>query len=311
MNSDEIIKKSDEFLKQMDKQLEKIKAKQRQEEIIKNYKGSDEAVSFESIYEHVKTLPPKKYISTGYMKLDECLGGGLSAGELMLVTGFTGNGKTSFCFDMTRNMKEQNCFWLPFEESGEELARKCLIWNQAPLHFFLPKTMIREDLGWIEERILEAVIKHASKVVFIDNLHFLTMNEEGDKIFSKTANLAKQLKIIAGKLNVAIVLVAHLRKSKEGIITKMPTFEDVSGSSDIVKVANKIICIWRECKKESDGKLVYENKNKVAIQKVREANGKLDTVDFIWDKGIFKEQSIEQSIADHQKQVEKSYEYKD
>lgn len=307
MDSKEIIKKSDQFLKEMDKELEKIQAKKRREEIVRNYKGTDEAVSFQSIYERVRAEPQPKYISTGYAKLDECLGGGLLGGQLMLVTGFTGNGKTSFCFDMTRNMADHNVFWLPFEEGADELARKCLIWRQEPLHFFVPKTMLKEDLGWIEERILEAVIKYGSKVVFIDNLHFLTMSEEGDKIFSKTANIAKQLKIIAGKLNVAIVLVAHLRKSKEGIITKMPTFEDVSGSSDIVKVANKIICIWRECRKELDGRLVYENKNKIAVQKVREANGKLDTIDFLWDRGIFKENTIEQSVLDFSRTV-KTYE---
>jgi hypothetical protein len=103
---------------------------------------------------------------------------------------------------------------------------------------------------------------------------------------------------------VAIVLVAHLRKSKDGTLHKMPSYEDVSGSSDIVKVANKIVCVWRECRKDIDGKLIYENKNKVAVQKVREANGKLDTIDFLWDKGVFKEISLLQEIKDYSNTVD-------
>ena len=140
---------------------------------------------------------------------------------------------------MTDKMKKENPYWFPFEESAEELAEKCLIWKKEPLHFYTAKKIVRDDFAWMEERILETVIKHNTKIVFIDNLHFLTMGgEDKDKAFLKTANLAKQLKQLASKMGVAIVLIAHLRKSLGGL-DKMPTFEDISGSSDIVKVATR------------------------------------------------------------------------
>ncbi len=292
-----IIKKADKFIKEIDDKKQKIIAEEKKKSIILNYKGDDRVVNYIDIYEREKNRPELVYIKTGYPLLDQYLGGGLREGELILVSGFSSNGKTSFCFDMTRNMKDKNVFWLPFEESAEEFARKQLIWKQEPIHFFTPNVIANESIDWIEERILEAVLKYNSKVVFIDNLHFITMTEDSQKQWGITGVLCKNLKTIADKMGVAIILIAHLRKSKEGM-HKIPTYEDISGSSDAVKIANKVIAVWRESKKEIDGKLTFTGKSVVAVQKVREANGVLDNVVFNFNKGRFTEDSIDSIVAE-------------
>lgn len=287
MEIQDVEKLADEYIQSLNNRKAKAEAKRQKEILLESYKGDDNVISFEEIYENEKDVK-YEYISTGHQGLDEALGGGIKTKELIVISGFTGNGKTSFCFDLTRNMKSQNCFWLPFEESANEFARKNIIWRQEPIHFYTPAKIVREDIGWIEERILEAVIKYQSKVVFIDNLHFITMGEEFNQ-FAKQGTFTKELKRIADRLDVAIVLIAHLRKSKEGI-HKMPTFEDISGSSDVVKLANKVITVWREAKKNmTDGSIEYSGFTKVGIQKVREANGKLTTLNFKWDKGVYTE----------------------
>lgn len=296
MTPEELAKKLDNLVESVEDKAQKKLAQIKKQELIRAYKGDDEAVTFQSIFDEVKNQPKKPYISTGYITLDKYLGGGIRPGELILISGYTGNGKTSFCFDMTSHMREQNPYWFPFEESAEELAEKCLIWKKDPLHFYTAKKIVKDDFAWMEERVLETVIKHNTKVIFIDNLHFLTMGgEDKDKAFLKTANLAKQLKQLANKMGVAIVLIAHLRKSLGGL-DKMPTFEDISGSSDIVKVSNKVLAVWRKCKRNAQGKLEYEEETQVAVQKVREANGKLDVVEFKWEKGIYTENTMAASV---------------
>lgn len=292
MQVEEIIKKADEYIKEIDNKQSKLLAEAKKQAMVKNYQGDDRVVTFQEVYDAEKAKPAVTYIKTGYPLLDEYLGGGLREGELVLVSGYTGNGKTSWCFDVTRNMKDQNVFWLPFEESAEEFARKLIIWKKDPVHFYTPNIIANESIEWIEERILEAVIKYGSKVVFIDNLHFITMSDDVQKQWGVTGMLCKRLKQVAKNMGVVVVLIAHLRKSKEGI-HKIPTFEDISGSSDAVKIANKVVAIWRECVKEMDGKLTFTGNSILAVQKVREPNGKLDNVSFTFDKGRFLENSAE------------------
>lgn len=293
MNQQEFEKQSNRVLSEIQNLAQLKQAKLIKENLIKNYIGDDEVISFESIYETEKLRPKRLFFSTGHKYLDECLGGGIAAGELIIISGYTGNGKTSFCYDMTRNMPNQNCLWLPFEESAEELAEKSIKYGQAPIHFYTPKQLPRDDIQWIEERILESVLKYNTKVVFIDNLHFITMQENQD--FNKNGVFAKQLKRIANKFEIAIVLIGHLRKSQGGIHT-MPTYEDIQGSSDVVKLANKVLAVWRESKKDITGQITYTGDTKVAVQKVRGAYGKLENILFSWNRGVYREKSLAEFV---------------
>lgn len=305
MKYEDIELKADEFIAQIDGDIKKKVAKAKKEELLKVYKGDDRVVSFLETVEDRKSKEKEVPMKTGHYELDSCISGGLYRKELILVTGLTGNGKTSFAFDMTRNMEKFNPLWLPYEESAEELADKIIHWKKQGIKFYHPKSCQNENIDWIEERILEAVLKFNTQIVFIDNLHFITMTgEDMSKQFASTGLLVKQLKQIASKLDVCIVLIAHLRKTKNGI-DKIPTFEDVSGSSDSVKVANKILCVWREAERDSEThKIKYSGKTIVDVQKVRGVDGKLNSVEFSFKSGVYKELSIESVAEEFNKKIE-------
>lgn len=296
MTKKELEIKANIFLNQITNEAEREIARFEKEQLLRNYTGSDKIVSFESIYEETK-LKPFVFIETGHPQLDRCLGGGLLENDLVIITGFSGYGKSSFCFDLTRKLQKYNPLWFPFEETAEDFARKLILWNKEPIKFFTPANLLRQDIDWIEERILESVLKNKTKLVFIDNIHYLTMTEDLQRQFGITGVFMKKLKEIAEKMNVCIVVIAHLRKSKDGI-HKMPTFEDVSGSSDSVKLAKKVLCLQRNCKKELDGTITQENGSRLAVQKVRGANGSLEVIDFEFDRGFFMEKSSEALIKE-------------
>ena len=292
MKIEEAKYKSELFLKNIQDLSKRKIAEIRRNEMLKNYAGDDEAVSFRETMEKVKNSPIKEVWATGHTSLDDHLDGGFKAGELVLLSGYTNNGKTSFAFDLTRRMGSHNFYWLPFEESAEELAEKCLKYGTAPLDFYHPKIIVKENIEWIEERIMEASIKYNSKIIVIDNLHFITMSESNS--FTRTGMFAKHLKQIAGRLGVCIILIAHLRKSGDGM-DKMPTIEDISGDSDAVKIANKTISVWQEQVKELGSKKVkYTGTTFVIVQKVRSAYGKKGAIPFNWSKGEYTEMTLEE-----------------
>lgn len=296
MKIDILEKKSQEFIKSINNLAEKKKAEIRQREILKEYTGDDSMVDFRDTYEEIKTLPPVEILKTGYIGLDEDIGGGFSLGDLIVVGGIQGNGKTNFCFNLTKQMSEYNPSWLPFEETAQEYARKMHKWKQEGFKFYHPKTMIREDIDWIEERILEAKLKFNSKIVFIDNLHFITMSQNQEEYFMKLGMTAKSLKKLAQKLNITIVVIVHLRKTTLGI-SKMPTMDDISGSSDIAKVANTVLILWRESERENNGKIKFTGDSYLGVQKCR-AGAKQDNHLFCWEKGNFIEKSLPSFIKD-------------
>lgn len=263
-------------------------------ELLKDYSAGDSVVEFAKIFEETKNIK-YEYLYTKFVNLDQSLGGGFNKGNLVILTGLTGNGKTSFCFDLTRRMSNHNPFWLAYEVTAQEFAMNLRHYKQEPFHFYVTR-ITEESIDWIELKIMEAILKYKSEIVFIDNLHFITMSGE-ETNFAAQGYFAKRLKELALKLQIVIVLIAHLRKTKDGLLTKIPTFEDISGSSDIAKVADKVICVWRECKIE-DKELKYTGKTKVAVQKVRQPGGMLRVIPFAWDRGIFSEATIEQSVAE-------------
>lgn len=298
--------KSKKFINEIEDLAERKAKEAEVKEILKNYEGDDEAVPFDYFLKLAKEIP-QKFVTTGHRELDKRLGGGFRPGELVLVTGASNNGKTAFCFDLTRKMQHYNCYWLPFEEPTIELAEKCIYYGSEPIKFYSPKIIVREDIDWIEERIMEAKIKFNCKVVFIDNLHYITMTDSD--AFVKTGLLCKQLKEIAKKLGIVVVLIAHLRKCP---IDKMPTYEDISGDSDSVKIAHKIIAVWQECKKELvTGKISYTGKTQIIVQKVRGAGGQKGNVVFNWEKGIYSEDSLESEVAEYNTQVVQTVVHKD
>lgn len=292
LTTQQIDEQSQKIIKEIDNARQKKLAELKKQEILLNYQGNDEVISFDEIVDEIKNEQPQPHYKTKYPSLDKSFGGGFIEGDLVLVTGFSGQGKTSLCFDMTRNMESSNCLWLPFEESAEELARKAIRFNSKMPKFYTPRNLIKEDLTWIEERILESVLKYDTKVVFLDNLHFITMANSNEESWNKAGNTAKTLKKIAKKLGIVIVLIVHLRKTLGGI-SKAPTYDDISGSSDVIKVSDKCLILWRESKRNTEGLIEYTGNNIVSIAKNRQ-HGILENYTYSWNKGVFTEVSADQ-----------------
>lgn len=115
-----------------------------------------------------------------------------------------------------------------------------------------------EKLGLLDV-IERAIIENGVKLVFIDNL-MVAMNENSKDLNTAQTEFVKSLKKLAMEYEVAIILVAHPRKSKD-------KFENdtVAGSSNITNLADFILNIERvsddeEIEEDEKGIRLYDSR---------------------------------------------------
>lgn len=218
------------------------------------YSGEDEVVPFEVIAERVRNEPETFQIMSGWPEFDKIIRG-FRPQQLVVVSALTKSGKTQWCMDLTSRISDYAPLWLPFEESAEELIRKCIERGIEPPKGFTPSIMKGGELKWVESKIVEGIVKYDSKIVFIDHLDFL-VPFGADNHALRMADTMRTLKGFAKKWGVCIVIICHLTKVK---MDTMPTLEDLRGSSAIGQEADTAIILWRETERSKKELTITSN----------------------------------------------------
>ena len=281
--------KTQEIITRIQKEIEKTKNLQekttqlvRLKEIMVLYMGEDQVVSFEELSEKLKNQTDVVKITTGWTKLDEIIKG-FRLQQLIVVSAFTKHGKTSWLMDLTTKIAKFNPLWFPFEEGAEELMTKFIERGEKPPHGFVPAVMKGNTFEWIEEKIIEGIVKYGSQVIFIDQLDFIVpMN--GDNHALRVGQAVRNLKNLAKKWNICIFLICHLSKVD---MTDNPTLESLKGSSSIAQEADTVILLWRETKREK-GEIVTTNNTNISVQANRR-HGTTGNVKMVYDNGHYTE----------------------
>lgn len=106
------------------------------------------------------------------------------------------------------------------------------------------------DVESVMKSAEECVRKFGCKLIVLDNLMMLDLNcAESDKNTAQT-NLINALIKFAAKFNVAVVLIAHPRKTQDSN-TDIEMY-DISGTSNIINLAMRSIGLRRVSKKEKN-----------------------------------------------------------
>ncbi len=225
-------------------------------------------------------------LRTGIMRLDNVLCGGLPFGQLVLITGKAGDGKSTLANQIIVSAINENFnvfiysgelpnyllkAWIMLQAAGPGNTRPVKKYgNNNGTYEVLPeaKPKISEwlhDRAWIYDNriasdedmeqvklieILEEVIdRKGVRVILLDNLMTALDLEpgDGDDKYDKQSVFMKKLTRIALKHNVLILLVAHKRKMGSGEVN-----DTVSGSSDIVNLASIVLSYERGSKADGD-----------------------------------------------------------
>ena len=233
-------------------------------------------------------------IKTNIPAIDKIIGG-LVMGQLIVLTGKRGEGKSTFMSQLVCEALEQRetVFiysgeladyhfkrWLDYQLAGPSNVRG--IPNAfGEFEYTLPETAVNAittwykgrayiyDNSWIPEAeneleslpdtIERAIKQYGIRLVCIDNL--MTAMEtvsDNTQLNLAQSNFVGKLKKIAVKYDVAVILIAHPRKSREDL-----TNDDVSGSSDITNKADVVMSYQRVDGSETCSGRLFVTKNRL------------------------------------------------
>lgn len=187
-------------------------------------------------------------VSSGIPQLDEYTDG-FWGGEVVVISGPTKQGKTTFAHTLTKNFEAEKAqsIWFSFEVPPRQMFEK---FAQAK-EFYVPRKLKHKSLEWLSDRIMESQLKYNTKAVFIDHLHYIVDMEKARSNMSiEIGTVMRELHLMAVDLDVTIFLMAHMQKTK---YDDMPTESDLRDSSFITQEADKTFIVWRERKKLKKG----------------------------------------------------------
>ena len=267
------------------KQLEKMKGRGKILEALRDYKGSDRVVRVAEALEFIKNLPIAEKIDIRLPLINKDLDG-FRCGELVVVSGPTGMGKTTLLQSFTYDFAKQNipCTWFSYEVGVRDLVSRFSI-NEIPT-FTLPLETVESNFKWLRQRVWESVAKYKTKVIFVDHLHYLLDMNYLAKVNTSLAigMLMRDLKKLAIEADIVIFLVSHLAKTK---IEAEPDLDDIRDSSFIGQESDIVLVVYRV--KDSTGRY---DKSWLKIAKNRR-KGTIGRVPIILRDGRFYEESLQ------------------
>ena len=227
---------------------------------------------------NISELP---HFSTGIAEIDR-LSGGFFEGQLVIIQGSRGEGKSTLASQMIVEAveQEQNALiysgelpeylvrhWIDMQFAGADNLTPFLdtygketfiLHDDTKLkiaEWYRDRLFIIDEMGIPQdEKLLDclemAIWQHRIKICLVDNL--MCFCDYGGDIYANQGKIATKLKEIATKSKCTILLVAHERKNKNA----EDTASNISGSADIGNRADVILRYSRN--KAEDGKGVIE-----------------------------------------------------
>jgi twinkle protein len=220
-------------------------------------------------------------IKTNIPEIDRIIGG-LVMSQVILLTGRRGEGKSTFMSQLVCEALEQgeSVFiysgeladyhfkrWLDYQLAGtanvqsrlnlygdyeysitKSTLERISSWYRGRAYIY-DNSWIPDDIGELEslpETIEKVIRQYGVRMICIDNL--MTAMEtvsDNSQLNLAQSNFVGQLKRIAAKFDVVIILVAHPRKTKDDFSN-----DDVAGSADITNKADVVMSYQRS--KEDD-----------------------------------------------------------
>ena len=257
------------------------------------YKGEDKVISFEEMQKIIgERGTPDIELKSNFPMLDKTLGG-FNGGELVIVSGLTGEGKTLLCQTLTNNFSKQEIgsLWFTYEMPPQYFLQR---FSKTLPFAYLPQELTSNKMDWLEERVLEAKLKFNVKAVFVDHLHFLVDLAKIGNSSLEIGSIVRNIKKVALRQNVVIFLIAHTKKIQSD---RELGLGDVRDSSFIEQEADSVLYIWR---KEEMGGVKVDNRSVVKIAKNRKLGIKDKKIDLILAGGNLMELDKIEAVKEQQ-----------
>lgn len=229
-----------------------------------DYKGDDEIITSLDMQDIIRKEPVLKTFNSKIPSLDMAIKG-FEPGELVAVSGPTKGGKTLFGQTLTINFEQQDVrsLWFSYELTSRQFLNR---FDEIPF-FLMPKKLKPYALDWLQERILEAIVKHSIQVVFIDHLHFLFDMAQSRNASIQIGQIIRWLKTLALELNIVVFILCHFQKIP---LDREPDHTNIRDSSFISQESDTGLILWRVKSSENHAwlKVCYSRRTGVLEKKI-------------------------------------------
>ena len=238
------------------------------------------------------------HLKTGFYDIDKRIGG-LYLGQIGILTGKRGTGKSTLASQIMANILDQGesvfCYsgelpdyhfknWLDLQIAGTDnletytneygetdyyipAEKRDIInhWYDNRAFIFDNNVVIENDTTEISllDTIETTACRYGIKFVLLDNLMTALDVEPDSNLYQAQSNFIKKCKRIATRCDIFILIVAHPRKEADGI--KM-TNDSVSGSADITNAVDMVFTYegnTNEAEKEDYPTVIGLTKNRL------------------------------------------------
>ncbi|HLC93443.1 MAG TPA: DNA repair protein RadA [Patescibacteria group bacterium] len=168
----------------------------------------------------VSTKPTKR-VSTGMKEFDRVLGGGFVPGQVVLLAGEPGIGKSTLLTQISKNMSGSTVMYVSGEESVEQVKVRAQRMNyKADNLYMVPETNVDLITATLEnERDLGLIIVDSIQTLYSEDL----MGMAGS--VGQVRGSAQKLTNIAKQLSVPSIIVGHV--TKEGTVAGPKVLEHI------------------------------------------------------------------------------------
>lgn len=207
------------------------------------------------------------FISSGYLRLDEVLGGGFIRGGLYILGARPAVGKSTFAVNIADNIKGK-CLLVSLEMTPEQIISKRVSrltglssaklmsgrvadqdWEQIGMAMAALSEQgvylnSRYDLTVAQIQLLAQSVPEL-KAVIVDYLGLIQPGHRGGSLYESVSQTSRELKRMAISLNVPVICLCQLSRQVESRENKQPRLSDLRDSGAIEQDADAVMFLYR------------------------------------------------------------------
>lgn len=222
-------------------------------------------------------------IKTGLREVDRLIGG-MYFGQVILLTGKRGEGKSTFMGQLLVEALDQGYKvlaysgeltdyhfkrWMDFQAAGpryvvenaneygdpvyilpEDVVERINAWYRGRAYIYDNNAVEEDEFTGLLDTVEQAICRYGVRFICLDNLMTALDVDLKDDLYRAQSKFMRRLKQMAVRHNVVILVVAHPRKSDGGKKNGMDN-DDVAGSGDITNRVDVVLSYARAG--ENDG----------------------------------------------------------